>query len=122
MKHKPKYYWMYIYHNDIYLAKFKTKNDNLQELSKYLSDQIIRSGMEKGYKISQQIFLHTHFADMIAKQRQNCQKVRRSDIDMLLHSHMSLLRFGAISSDNFLFLKKKITKSKNGINLQTKVQ
>ena len=121
MKHKPKYYWMYIYHKDQYLAKFKTKNDNLKELSKYLSDQIIRSGMEKGYKIYHQIFLHTHFADMIEKQRQNCQKVRKSDIDMLLHSHMSLYRFGANSSYDFLFLKKKVIKSKNGINLQTKV-
>ena len=122
MKHKPKYYWMYIYHKDQYLAKFKTKDDNLQRLSKYLSDQIIRSGMEKGYKISDQIKLHTHFADMIAKQRQNCQKVRASDLQMLLHSHMSLLRFGAISSDDFLFLKKKLSKKhKDGINLQTKV-
>lgn len=107
MKHKPKYYWMYIYHNDIYLAKYKTKDDNLEKLSKYLSEDIIRGGMEKGYKISHQIKLHTHFADMLVKQKQDCKKIRASDLRMFIHSHMSLYRFGAISSDNFLFLKKK---------------
>ena len=121
MKYKPEYYWLYIYHNDIYLGKFKTIDDNLQKLSKHLSEDIIRSGMSKGYKISHQILLHNAFADMIAKQRQNCQKVRSSDIRMILSSHMSLYRFGNIPSTNFLFLKKKVSKSKNGINLQTKV-
>ena len=122
MKYKAKYYWLYIYHNDIYLGKFKTIDDDLHKLSKYLSEDIIRSGMKKGYTISHQIILHTAFADMIAKQRQNCQKVRASDLRMLLSSHMSLLRFGAISADNFLFLKKKLRKSKNGCVKQRQIQ
>ena len=122
MKYKAEYYWLYLYHNDIYLGKFKTIDDNLKKLSKHLSEDIIRSGMLKGYTINHQIILHNAFANMIAKQRKNCQKVRASDLRMLLSSHMSLYRFGNIPSTNFLFLKKKVIKSKNGVNLQTKVQ
>jgi len=122
MKYKAKYYWMYVYHKDIYIAKFKTKDSNLLKLSTYLSQDMIISGMKKGYKISHQIILHTHFADMLAKQRLNCQKVRKSDLQMFLSSHMALYKFGAISSDNFLFHKKKVVKKQNGNHKQRQIQ
>ena len=107
MTTKKNIYNLYIYHNDVYLGKYKTVTNNLQKLSKDLSEDIIRDGMKRGFKINQQIQLHTHFADIIAKQRENCQKIRASDLRMLIHSQMSLYRFGSVPSTNFLFLKKK---------------
>ena len=109
-----KIYNLYIYHNDVYLAKFKTTTNDMTKLNKYLSESLIRGGMEKGYGINEQILIHTEFADMIYKQRINCEKVRASDLMMLLHSQMALHRFNKKSTDDFLFLKKKVRKSKNG--------
>jgi hypothetical protein len=115
-------YNLYLYHNEIFLAKYKTTTNDIFLLNKYLSENIIRDGMKKGFTIPYQILIHNEFADMIKKQRINCHKVRASDLRMLLHSQMALHRFGKKSTDDFLFLKKKISKSKNGSHLQTKVQ
>ena len=109
-----KIYNLYIYHNDVYLAKFKTTTNDMTKLNKYLSESLIRGGMEKGFGIKEQILVHTEFAEMIYKQRINCEKVRASDLMMLLHSQMALHRFNKKSTDDFLFLKKKVRKSKNG--------
>ena len=122
MKQKKTIYNLYIYHDDIFLANFKTTTNDIFLLNKYLSEDLIRGGMKKGYTIPFQILVHNEFADMIKKQRINCEKIRASDLKMLLHSQMALHRFGEKDTDDFLFLKKKITKSKNGFNLQTKVQ
>ena len=109
-----KIYNLYIYHNDIFLAKFKTTTNDISKLNKYLSEDLIRGGMEKGYTIPYQILVHYQFAEMIAKQRENCQKVRASDLMMLLHSQMALHRFGKKDTNDFLFLKKKVRKNING--------
>ena len=109
-----KIYNLYIYHNDIFLAKFKTTTNDMSKLNKYLSEDLIRGGMEKGYTIPYQILVHYQFAEMIAKQRENCQKVRASDLMMLLHSQMALHRFGKKDTNDFLFLKKKVRKNING--------
>ena len=119
---KKTIYNLYIYHKDVFLAKFKTTTNDMSILNKYLSEDLIRGGMEKGFTIPFQIAVHYEFAEMIYKQRINSQKVRASDLRILLNSQMALHRFGKKSSDDFLFLKKKLRKSKNGINLQTKVQ
>ena len=117
-----KIYNLYIYHKDVYLATFKTTTNDMSILNKYLSEDLIRGGMEKGFGIKEQILIHTEFAEMIYKQRINCQKIRSSDLIMLLHSQMSLHRFNKKSSDDFLFLKKKVRKSKNGCNKQRQIQ
>tara|TARA_R110002012_G_scaffold129064_1_gene281427 strand:+ start:468 stop:824 length:357 start_codon:yes stop_codon:yes gene_type:complete len=113
MKQK-KIYNLYLYHNDVFLAKYKTTTNDIFLLNKYLSENLIRDGMKKGFTIPYQILIHNEFANMIKKQRINCHKVRASDLKMLLHSQMALHRFGKKSTDDFLFLKKKISKSKNG--------
>jgi len=117
-----KIYNLYLYHNHTYLAKFKTTTNDMFKLNKYLSEDLIRGGMEKGYTIPYQILIHQEFANMIYKQRINCEKVRASDLMMLLHSQMALHRFGKKSTDDFLFLKKKVRKIKNGCIQQTKIQ
>jgi len=117
-----KIYNLYIYHKHTYLAKFKTTTNDMTKLNKYLSEDLIRGGMEKGFTIPYQIIVHNEFADMIYKQRINCEKIRASDLMMLLHSQMALHRFNKKSSDDFLFLKKKVRKSKNGCIQQTKIQ
>ena len=110
MNKKKTIYNLYIYHNDIFLAKFKTTTDDIFLLNKYLSEDLIRGGMEKGFTIPYQILVHIEFADMIKKQRINCEKVRASDLKMLLHSQMALHRFGKKDTTDFLFLKKKLVK------------
>ena len=122
MKQKKTIYNLYIYHDDIFLANFKTTTNDIFLLNKNLSEDLIRGGMKKGYTIPFQILVHNEFADMIKKQRINCEKVRASDLRMLLSSQMALHRFGKKSSDDFLFLKKKVVKKQNGSHLQTKVQ
>ena len=119
---KKTIYNLYLYHKDTYLATFKTTTNDMTKLNKYLSETLIRGGMEKGYTIQDQILVHTEFAEMIYKQRKNCEKVRASDLMMLLHSQMALNRFGKKSTEDFLFLKKKVRQSKNGCNKQTKIQ
>tara|TARA_R110002020_G_scaffold267971_1_gene483157 strand:- start:1105 stop:1464 length:360 start_codon:yes stop_codon:yes gene_type:complete len=114
MNPKKTIYNLYIYHNDIYLGKYKTTTDDIFLLNKYLSEDLIRGGMEKGYTIYHQILVHYEFAEMIAKQRINCEKVRSSDLLMLLHSQMALHRFGKKDTTDFLFLKKKVGKNING--------
>ena len=113
MKNK-KIYNLYIYHNDVFLARFKTTTNDMSKLNKYLSEDLIRGGMEKGFSIPYQILVHNEFADMIYKQRINSQKVRASDLMMLLHSQMALHRFGKKDTNDFLFLKKKVRKNKHG--------
>tara|TARA_R110001599_G_scaffold348736_1_gene576263 strand:- start:401 stop:760 length:360 start_codon:yes stop_codon:yes gene_type:complete len=115
-------YNLYIYHDNIYIGKFKTTTNDMTKLNKYLSEDLIRGGMQKGFTIPYQILIHNEFAEMIRRQRINCEKVRASDLMMFLHSQMALHRFGQKSTDDFLFLKKKLCKNKNGSNLQTKVQ
>ena len=119
---KKKIYNLYLYHNDIYLATFKTTTNDMTKLNKYLSEDLIRNGFQKGFGIKEQILIHTEFAEMIRRQRINCEKVRSSDLIMLLHSQMILHRFNKKSSDDFLFLKKKVRKSKNGCNKQRQIQ
>ena len=114
MNPKKTIYNLYIYHNDIYLGKYKTTTNDIYKLNKYLSEDLIRGGMEKGYTIYHQTLVHNEFADMIAKQRINCEKVRASDLLMLLHSQMALHRFGKKDTTDFLFLKKKVSKHING--------
>ena len=100
-------YNLYIYHDNIYIAKFKTTTNDMTKLNKYLSEDLIRGGMRKGFNIPFQILIHNEFADMIRRQRINCEKVRSTDLKMLLSSQMALHRFGKKSTDDFLFLKKK---------------
>ena len=107
MNPKKTIYNLYLYHNDIYLGKYKTTTNNIFLLNKYLSEDLIRGGMEKGFTIPLQTIVHQEFADIICKQRINCEKVRSSDLRMLLHSQMALHRFGKKDTTDFLFLKKK---------------
>ena len=104
-------YNLYIYHNDTFLAKFKTTTNDMTKLNKYLSEDLIRGGMDKGFTIPHQILVHTEFAEMIYKQRINCQKVRASDLMMLLHSQMALHRFNKKSTEDFLLLSIRSKRS-----------
>ena len=110
MNKKKTIYNLYLYHNDVFLAKYKTTTNDIFLLNKYLSENLIRHGMKKGFTIPYQILVHIEFADMIKKQRINCEKVRASDLKMLLHSQMALHRFGKKDTTDFLFLKKKLVK------------
>ena len=115
-------YNLYIYHDNIYIGKFKTTTNDMTKLNKYLSEDLIRGGMQKGFTIPYQILVHNEFAEMLKEQRVNCKKVRSSDLIMFLHSQMALHRFGQKSTDDFLFLKKKVVKKQNGNHKQRQIQ
>lgn len=116
-----KYYKLYIYHDDIFIAKFKVKTNNICILNKYYTEDIIRDGMIRGMNINQQTLCYNTFCDLIKKQTINCEKIKLTDFMMFMTCSLALHRFNKKDTNDFLFLKIKSNKHKHGCHKQTKI-
>ena len=116
-----KYYKLYIYNDDIFIAKFKMKTNDSFILEKYYTEYLIRDGFKRGQTMQTQILFFKKFCDIITKQTINCEKIKLTDFMMFLTCSLALHRFGIKDTNDFLFLKIKYSKHINGSHLQTKI-
>jgi hypothetical protein len=101
-------YNMYLYDNESMIGKFKTKGDDMEEVYKSFGSKIVRNGFENGYTIPMQILKYQTFIKSINKQKDNCEKIRASDLYMYLSCYCALYKLNGLQNNNdHMFLKVK---------------
>jgi hypothetical protein len=101
-------YNLYLHHGDYTMGKYKVRGDDMDKVYQCFGAKIIRQGFEYGVSIPQQIKKYQSFMKAIQKQKENCEKIRASDLYMYLSCYCALYKFHAIEEDHmFLKIKKR---------------
>jgi hypothetical protein len=105
-------YYLHLDYKDLYIAKFKTKSDDINLIYKEMAENIIMDGFKRGFTIQQQIDKYTSFCDSIYKMKDHCEKIRASDFLMFFSCYFALCKFKCIKPNEYMFLKIKKRKSR----------
>ncbi len=102
-------YKLYLYNdNEDIIGKYTTKGDDMEKVYQTFGARIIRQGFKSGMSIPQQIITYQEYIKVINKQKENCEKIRASDLLMYLSCYCALYKFKTIEGDHmFLKIKKK---------------
>lgn len=101
-----KQYNLYLHHGENIMGKYKVRGDDMEKVYQSFGAKVIRQGFERGVSIPQQIAKYQSFMKAIQKQKDNCEKIRASDLYIYLSCYCALYKFHAIEEDH-MFLKIK---------------
>ena len=109
MKDKVRLYSLFLYHNDILVGRYKIRTNDMKVLSIAFSENLIRDGFSKGFNLPKQVLWFQTFCDSIAKNVNNCIKLKSHDFQMFLATKLALYRLNKTDDNDFLFLRDKRT-------------
>ncbi len=99
-------YRLYLYYNNELFIKCKSPTDDWRFFYKEISEQIIKTGLEKYNLKNIQKACRLH-CDIMFDKVQNGDRLSWEDKKMLIGSYFALFKFDRIRDTNFLFLKIK---------------
>ncbi len=102
-----KKYKLHLYYKNELIGKYNTRTDDWNDMYNEMTYAIIKQGFQSGHTIPQQIKKFKIYCEAIYKQKINCEKIRHSDFYMFLTCYFALVKYNIISTDNFIFIKKK---------------
>ena len=100
-------YYLHLDYNDLYIAKFKVRTDDINLVYKEISEKIILEGFRNGYTIEEQVHRYKVLCDKIYQQKDRCEKIRASDFLLFFSCYVALCKFNQIKPTEYMFLKKK---------------
>jgi hypothetical protein len=98
---------LYMYYKDQLLCKWDGEGNDWEEIYKQYSKPVMEQSLRSGVSLKKQLIISKTCVEHIYKQKINCYKIRASDLYILLAPYFMLVKFGILSTDNFIFLKKK---------------
>lgn len=109
-------YNLYLYHNDIFIAKYGLDHNNINLLLKEYTQKCLETAFRNNISIDKQIKTMNKFCNNIAKMKEHCYKVKMSDLILFLNTALCLFRYNQKSWDDFILIKiKKKKKNKKTI-------
>ena len=104
-------YKLYLHNNDILIYKCIIWTNDIMEIANHYGTPLIEKGLRNGVNLWQQINILNLFMKGIYKQKINCYKIRKTDLDMYLASYCALLKLNRIENPHndliILKIKKK---------------
>lgn len=104
-------YRFYIFDNNNIICKYKVKTNNIEDIYKTHGKYLMENGMKLGYTLKSQIEKYEDYINAVNKRKDNCYKIRASDLLMYLSCYCCLNKLNMMD-DNHFFVKIK-NKNKN---------
>ena len=100
-------YYLYLYYQEDFIAKFVTKTDDILLVYKDFGEDLVIASMIKNIKLNEQIKDYENFIKNINKMKSNCEKIRRTDFFIYLSCFTILYKLNQDTIVDYLFIKKK---------------
>jgi len=99
-------YRLYLTNDKYTICSFKCTGDSMEDCYNEYGKDLVENGLKQGYSIQSQKEKYNLFISAINKRKENCYKIRASDLFMYLACYCSLYKFNEMD-DNHFFLKLK---------------
>lgn len=103
-------YNLYLYHNDIFIGKYGLVHNDINRLIQEYTQAFLVDAFRRGVSIEGQIRQLTKYCDKIAQMKNNCYKVKMSDLILFMNTAFCLFRYNQKSFNDFIILKKQNNK------------
>tara|TARA_R110001599_G_scaffold222685_3_gene421833 strand:- start:674 stop:1054 length:381 start_codon:yes stop_codon:yes gene_type:complete len=103
-------YNLYLYHNDVFIGKYGLMHNDINRLIKEYTQSFLVDAFRRGVSMKGQIRQLTEYCDKIAQMRNDCYKVKMSDLILFMNTAFCLYRYNKKSFNDFIILKKRNNK------------
>jgi len=90
------HYNLYLHHDNMLMLKYRIWTNDLNELCTKFATPCLKKGLHKGYSLEFQSKYYKRFMRELEREKFNCYKIKKTEIDLYLVCYLSLYKLKKI--------------------------